>query len=61
MDDNGNQVPEIVSMVSLVPTESEPKHQVYEAESSQEYFMRAEDGKVVEEVSITFCSNYNQL
>lgn len=27
-----------------------PQEQVYEAESSQEYFVRKEDGKVVDEV-----------
>ncbi|KAJ9599369.1 hypothetical protein L9F63_010131, partial [Diploptera punctata] len=49
LDDNGNQVAENGSTVSQVLGEIEPKQQVYESESSQEYFMRAEDGKVVEE------------
>ena len=57
LDDNGNQVAENVSFVLLAPVESEPKQQVYEADSTQEYFMRAEDGKVVEEVSTYMIHN----
>jgi hypothetical protein len=34
----------------LPPDDPGPQQQVYEAESSQEYFVREEDGKVVEEV-----------
>jgi hypothetical protein len=34
----------------LPPDDPGPQQQVYEAESSQEYFVRKEDGKVMEEV-----------
>ena len=48
MDANGNQVPEAASL--LPPSDQGPQQQVYEAESSHEYFVKEEDGKVVEEV-----------
>jgi hypothetical protein len=41
-------VPEAASV--LPPSDQGPPQQVYETESSQEYFVKEEDGKVVEEV-----------
>jgi hypothetical protein len=41
-------MPEASSVLSS--GDPEPQQQVYEAESSQEYFKREEDGKVLEEV-----------
>ncbi|KAJ4444834.1 hypothetical protein ANN_06631 [Periplaneta americana] len=49
LDDNGNQVAEVAPV--LPPGDPGPQQQIYEAESSQEYFVRQEDGKVVEEHS----------
>jgi len=41
-------VPEATSV--LPPSDPGPQQQVYETESSQEYFVKEENGKVVEEV-----------
>jgi len=41
-------VPEAASV--LPPSDQGPQQQVYETESSHEYFVKEEDGKVVEEV-----------
>ncbi|PNF42268.1 hypothetical protein B7P43_G05531 [Cryptotermes secundus] len=49
LDANGNHMPEASSM--LPSGDPAPQQQVYEAESSQEYFKREEDGKVLEEHS----------
>jgi hypothetical protein len=48
LDANGNQVPEAASM--LPPSDQGPQQQVYETGSSHEYFVKEEDGKVVDEV-----------
>jgi len=48
LDANGNQVPEAASV--LPPSDQGPQQQVYETESSHGYFVKEEDGKVVEEV-----------
>jgi hypothetical protein len=49
LDANGNQVPEAASV--LPPGDPGSQQQVYETQSSHEYFVKEEDGKVVEEVS----------
>ena len=62
MDANGNQVPEPASVPP--PSDQGPQQQVYETESSHEYFVKEEDGKVVEEVrdaletDKSICHNY---
>lgn len=48
MDANGNQMSEAPPV--LPSGDPAPQQQVYEAESSLEYFKREEDGKVLEEV-----------
>jgi len=49
LDANGNQVPEAASAPE--PSETGPQQQVYGSESSHEYFVKEEDGKVVQEHS----------
>ncbi|GFG40560.1 hypothetical protein Cfor_04482, partial [Coptotermes formosanus] len=49
LDANGNQVPEAASV--LPPGDPGSQQQVYETQSSHEYFVKEEDGKVVEEQS----------